>query len=173
MARYCAGCRYYTEGEETACPTCHANLQFTLLPLSGPVTREPDRLPPPLARGPVAGPLYAGRGSFDLVDFCMKNRMLVGIFVVPLLLLGAMAFGLGQGVARQNFTAIQVGMTPEQVRAILIRKSGGGSMHKLSWVVTGDGEGRMEWSSGAATITILFQGGRAVSKSQTGLDPDA
>ena len=43
-------------------------------------------------------------------------------------------------------------------------------MHRMSWVVTEDGEGRMEWSSGGVTITVRFEGGRAVGKSQTGLD---
>jgi hypothetical protein len=94
--------------------------------------------------------------------------MLAGIFLAPLVLLGGLAFGLGRGSAQEKYDAITVGMTPAQVEAVLVKQS---ALYSLSRVVTGDGEGEMEWSSGDVIITIRFQGGRVVGKSQTGLDP--
>src|SRR5262245_35128771 len=172
MAKACAGCGYYATGDETACPTCNRPLQFTLLPPRN-APAEPVRLPPQLSRGPAAGSMYRGQGSFDFIDFCIKNRALTGIFVVPIALLGLWFFGFGREGARAKFDAIKVGMTSDQVEKILFGSPDSGrrrrpnrSMRRL----TEDGEAVIQWSSGPMTITVNFMDGRVVSKSQTGLD---
>ena len=172
MARACAGCGYYAAGEESVCPKCRRELQFTLLPPRGAADAPAIKLPPQLSHGPAEGPLYTGRGSLDLMGWCAKNRMLVGIFVAPLALLAMFAFGGGREKAREKFDAIRVGMTPAQVESILRQRSGG-SMRTLSQVYTDDGDGEMVWSSGDMSITVRFRGGRVVSKSQTGLDDES
>jgi hypothetical protein len=171
MAKSCAGCGYYAAADEAECPTCKRPLQFTLLPPRNAEDKPAIKLPPQLSSGPARGSLNRGQGSFDLVEFCMKNRMLVGIFVAPILLLAGFVFGAGSGAAREKYDAIKVGMTPAQVESILRKRSGFVSMSKMSQVFSADGSGEMEWSAGGVTITVHFQGGRVVRKSQSGLPP--
>src|SRR5262245_29485300 len=143
MAKACAGCGYYATGDETSCPTCGRALQFTMLPPRNAADTPAIKLPPQLSRGPNSGPMYRGQGSLDLLEWCSHNRMLVGIFVAPLVLLAFFAFGGGRGAAKEKFDSIKVGMTRDQVDAILRERAGIGGMRSMSQVFYEDGTGEV------------------------------
>jgi hypothetical protein len=175
MAKACAGCGYRASADEIACPTCNRLLQFTLLPPRN-APAERDRLPPQLSHGPASGNMYRGQGSLDFIDFALKNRALMGIFLAPIALLGLWFFGFGRESARAKFDAIQIGMSQEQVEKILFESSGSGRRRRPNRSVRqlrDDGEAVIQWSSGPMTITVNFQNGRVVHKSQTGLDEES
>jgi hypothetical protein len=89
---------------------------------------------------------------------------------------GGWVLGVGRESARAKFDAIQVGMSQEQVEKILFDSTGSGRRRRPNRSVRqlrDDGEAVIQWSSGPMTITVNFQNGRVVHKSQTGLDEES
>lgn len=167
MAMSCAGCSYYTPEYEETCPKCSGKLRITFLPPHTAVM-EPVAMPAPLAAGTPSYPLPGFRGSYDLFEIILRNRMLAFFVSIPLIGIGFWFANLtSDGGPRAKYNAIRVGMTAEQVQQILYSDS---SSSQSSRRVSSNGEAQMSWSDGPIRIVVYFRNGRVVNKRITGYE---
>jgi hypothetical protein len=175
MARACAPCNYYTRNaDESVCPSCGVPLRLTLLPPPGQAADPLADVPAPSPAGRGARPGESGSGQLgDLLRWVVDHWKLVSTAVVPVLLILALLTGWHRGDLKGRYDRIEVGMTEDEVRAILTPPQRG-RFRRPSWYAESrlatSGPADMSWQEGKATIKIHFMDGLVVSKSQQGLD---
>lgn len=167
MAMTCGSCGYYTDQNEESCPKCKIKLRMTFLPHSTALA-EPVVMPAPLAPGTPTYPLPGFRGSYDLVEMVLRNRMLVGFIGLPMVLFGFWFSGLTSASGPQSkYNAIRMGMTADQVHDILFADS---RFRHDTRRVSNSGDSQMTWSEGPIKIIVYFRNGKVVNKKITGYD---
>jgi hypothetical protein len=169
MAFTCGSCGYYTEQCEESCPKCKIKLRMTFLPHSVALP-EPAALPAPLAPGTPTYPLPQFRGSYDIVELVLRNRMLVTLIGVPMALFGFWLSGLGGPSGPQaKYNSIRMGMTADEVHDILF---GDSRFRHDTRRVSNSGDSQMTWSEGPIRIIVYFRNGKVVNKKITGYEFD-
>jgi hypothetical protein len=169
MAMTCGSCGYYTAQCEESCPKCKIKLRMTFLPQCAALP-EPPALPAPLSAGTPTYPLPQFRGSYDIVEMFLRNRVLVALIAVPMALFGFWLTGLGGASGPQaKYNAIRMGMTADEVHDILY---GDSRFRRETRRVSSSGDTQMTWSEGPIKITVYLRNGRVVNKKITGYEYD-
>ena len=169
MAMTCGTCGYYTEQFEELCPKCKIKLRMTFLPHSVALP-EPAALPAPLAAGTPTYPLPQFRGSYDIMEMFLRNRVLVALIGVPMALFGFWLSGLGGSSGPQaKYNAIRMGMTADEVHDILY---GDSRFRRDTRRVSSSGDTQMTWSEGPIKITVYFRNVKVVNKKIKGYEYD-
>ncbi|HZV06959.1 MAG TPA: hypothetical protein VE999_17890 [Gemmataceae bacterium] len=179
MARICGQCKKYdAAGTLESCPTCRTPMQFTLLPPPGR-DAAPLTLTEPEPQARTRRSTAAGRvdWSFELIGWVFRYHKLAGLVVVPLLLICSF-FGVQintNGSLKTRYDRIQVGMDVDEVEHLLrppVRYRGRFLMpqHHVLDAVPDEGPYTINYTeSGSGSITLDFQDGVLVRKSEQGL----
>lgn len=166
MAMSCASCNHYSPENDELCPKCSGKMRMTFLPPTTAVI-EPVVMPAPLAAGTPSYPLPGFRGSYDLIEIILRNRMVAFLLSIPLIGLGFWFADLtSDGGPRAKYSAIRVGMTADQVQQILYADGRAPGSRRIST----SGEAQMSWSEGPIRIVVYFRNGRVVNKRMTGYE---